>query len=217
MERFKYELLVPIYELIVPIEMVNLTESEGKLLLKIFKDFSVDYNANSISREVGLTPRGSLKILKKLEVDKLLRSKQLGKAVFYKATLDDPYTLKVIETLLMAEARKHAEIWIDEFKNIYKETEMILLFGSIIRNPQKANDVDAIFVFKKEKYNKIKNFVSEKNKTLFKKIHEIPQTANDLRDNLKRGNRAMIEAVKTGYVLYGQDNLVKIIKNVTRF
>jgi len=212
---FKYEHLVPIYELIVPIEMVNLTKSEGKVLLKIFKDFSKDYNANSLSKEVGLTPRGALKILKKLKANGLLKSKQLGKAVFYKATLEDHYTSKIIETLLIAEAREHAERWIDEFDDVYKTTEIVLLFGSIIKNPKKASDVDVVFVFRKGKYNKVRDFISKKNKTLFKKIHEIPQTIGDLKDNLKEGNKAMMDAVRTGYVLHGQDVLVKVIKNVT--
>lgn len=196
---------------------MNLTKNEGKAMLILFKDITANYNANSLSKRLDISRVGTMKILKKLEANRLLKSRTLGKAVFYKPNLEDSYTSKIIETLLIAEARKYAERWIDEFRDIYKETEIVLIFGSIVRNPEKAKDIDIMFVFKEEKYNKIRGLVSEKNKTLFKKIHEIPQTMNDLKDNLKEGNKAILDAVKTGYVLHGQDKFVKVIKNVTRF
>ena len=197
--------------------MINLTRNEGKALLILFKDITGNHNANSLSKKLGISRVGTMKMLKKLEARRLLKSKQLGKAVFYKPTLEDFYTSKIIETLLIAESREHAERWIDEFKAVYKETEIVLLFGSITRNQKKASDVDVVFIFKKGKYDKVRDFVSKKNKTLFKKIHEIPQTIRDLKDNLRDGNKAMLDAVRTGYVLHGQDALVKVIKNVTGF
>ena len=197
--------------------MTTLTETDGRVLLKLFKDFSRAYNANSISKEIDITPRGALKILKKLESHSMLKSRQLGKATFYKPNLDDAYTSKVIETLLIDEAKDKAERWIDEFREIYSSSEIVLLFGSIIRNPKKASDIDVVFVFKKGNYKIISEFVDKKNKVLFKKIHEIPQTITDLKENLLKGNKAMIDAVKTGYVLYGSDKLIEVMKNVTSF
>ena len=197
--------------------MANLSKSEGKIMLKLFKDFSHDYNANSLSKEVGITSRGTLKILKKLQLKELLISKQQGKAVFYKVNLSDKYVSKIVETLLIAEARDNARRWIDEFRDIYQGTEIVLIFGSIIRNPKRAGDVDVLFVFKKGNYDKLANFVSEKNKLLFKKIHEIPQTMGDLKENLNRKNKALIDAVSTGYVLHGQDKLIEVVKNATSF
>ena len=197
--------------------MVNLNKSEGRVMLKLFKDFSQDYNANSLSKKMEITPRGTLKILKKLKSKELLVSKQQGKAVFYKVNLNDKYVSKIVETLLIAEARENAKRWIDEFRGIYGDTEIVLLFGSIIRNPKKASDVDVLFVFKKGKYKKIAHFVSDKNRILFKGIHEIPQTVDDLKENLSRKNKAIIDAINTGYVLFGEDKLIKVVKNVTSF
>ena len=109
--------------------MININKAESKLLLKIFKDFSRDYNANSISKEIGITPRGALKILKKLKARNLLKDKQLGRAVFYKINFDDKYAIKIIETLLIAEARERAERWVKEFNDIFKSTDIVILFG----------------------------------------------------------------------------------------
>src|SRR3989344_6794651 len=197
--------------------MINITPSEVKLLLKIFKDFSHNYNANSISKETSITSRGALKMLKKLSSQNILISKQLGKAVFYKINFENNYALKLIETLLIAESKEKAERWINELEEVFRHTESVILFGSIIKNEKKAREIDVILVLNKKKYKEISNFIERKNKILFKKIHEIPQTINDLKENLQKNNKALIDAIKEGYLLHGQDKIIKVIKNVTSF
>lgn len=127
--------------------MASLTIKESEILLKIFKDFSKAYNANSISKEVNISARGALKILKNLEKEHLVISRKLGKATFYKINLEDIYVRKIIETLLIKESRDKAQRWIDEFKEVFKDAEAIIIFGSIIKNPQHANDIDIILVY----------------------------------------------------------------------
>ncbi|OGJ20652.1 hypothetical protein A3K73_05760 [Candidatus Pacearchaeota archaeon RBG_13_36_9] len=196
--------------------MALLTGKESEAMLKLFKDFNSDYNANSLSKEIKVTPRGALKILKNLEADNLVRGRKLGRAVFYKLNLDDSYVCKIIETLLIAEARKKAGRWLEEFKGVFKDAEIIIIFGSIIRNPKEANDIDVLFVLKENKYRNIADFIREKNKIMFKKIHSIPQTMKDLNESLKN-NKAIQDAVRTGYVLHGQDELIEVMKNVSAF
>ena len=196
--------------------MAFLTEKESEILLKLFKDFSQDYNANSISKQVNITPRGALKMLKNMEKEKLVIGRKLGKAVFYKPNLEDIYTIKTIETLLIREARNKAARWLHEFEDVFKDTKILIIFGSIIKNPAYANDIDILFVFEKKNYKKISAFINEKNKTLLKKIHSIPQTMKDLKENLKK-NEAIKEAIRTGYVLHGFNKLVGVIKSVTSF
>ena len=191
-----------------------MTGKENEILLKIFKDLNKEYNANSISKEIKITPRGALKILKNLEAKGLIKGREMGKAKFYRINLKDDYTCKIIETLLISEARNKVARWLEEFKGIFKESKIIIIFGSIIRNPRDANDIDILFVFDKEKYKNIKVFVDEKNRILIKKIHYVPMTTEDLNKNLKN-NSAIRDAVKTGYVLHGYDNLIEVMKNVS--
>jgi predicted nucleotidyltransferase len=194
--------------------MANLTEKESEVLLKLFKDFSQDYNANSISKHIKITPRGALKILKNLEKEKIVIGRKLGKAVFYKPNLNDMYAAKTIETLLIKETRDKATRWLHEFEGLFRYTEIVLLFGSILKNPTHANDIDILLVFKKKNYEKVSAFINEKNKMLLKKIHSIPQTMKDLKENLKK-NDAIKDAIRTGYVLQGFDKLIGVIKDVT--
>jgi len=197
--------------------MISITKAEGRALIRIFKDFESDYNANSLSKIIGMTSRGTLNILKSLDKKGILTSKQHGKAMFYKINFHDDYTLKILEALLISEAREKAGRWIDEFKGVFGAADIVLIFGSILKNYKKANDIDVLFMYEEKKHKKINSFLNEKNKVLFKKIHDIPQTKKDLVSNLKKGNKALVNAIKEGYVLFGQDKLIEVIKNVTSF
>src|SRR3989338_474959 len=147
-EKFIYELIVPICELTITMRPYTLKEQE--VLLLLFKDFSRDYNASSLSQKVGVTRRGALKIMKKLKEQGLLIGRQYGKAVFYKINLNDPYAQKIIETLLMQEAREKSRRWLFEFKELFPHLQIAILFGSTVRDYEKAKDIDVVMVFVKK-------------------------------------------------------------------
>lgn len=197
--------------------MSSLTSKENEVLLKLFKDFSRDYNANSLSKQINITPRGALKILKNLQKQGLLISKQFGKAAFYKINLEDYYTFRIIETLLIHEARERVPRWLAEFEKIFKDIEIAVIFGSIIRNPKKANDIDLLLVFTQKKMKLVKNFINKKNKILLKPIHPVIQSPNDIKNNLKKKDQVVLNALQRGYVLHGYDKLIKVVKYVTSF
>lgn len=199
------------------LKMTSLTPKENEVLLTLFKDFSKDYNANSLSKNVGITPRGALKILKNLHKQNLLNRKQFGKAVFYKINLFDYYTFRTIETLLIYEAREKVARWLAEFKELSKHVEIAIIFGSITRNPKQANDIDLLLVFTQKKLKQVKNFINEKNKILLQPIHLIMQSPNDIKKNLKKKDPVILNALKRGYILHGYDKLIEIVKNVTSF
>ena len=175
-------------------------ENKEKILLKIFKEIDKTYNANSLSKELDLTSRGILKILKSLKKENLLISKKMGKSTFYKINLQDLYARKTLEALLVKEANKRTGRWIEEFKLFFPESEAVIIFGSIIKNPEKANDLDILLIIKKDQYKKVSSLINEKNKVLTKKIHGIIMTLEDLKENIKN-NPAIKDSIKTGYVL----------------
>lgn len=197
--------------------MKTLTKKESEVLLLLFKEFSKEYNANSVSKVAGITPRGALKIVKSLKSRGLLISKQLGRAVFYKVNLQDYYTFRTIEALLMQEAREKVSRWIFEFNEIYNEIEIAIIFGSAVKNIREANDIDLILVFKQQNVKKIKKFIEEKNKIVIKPIHLIMQTPSDFRSNLRKKNPVIINALKKGYVLHGYDKCIEVMRDVTSF
>jgi len=196
--------------------MKGLSEKETEILILLLKDFSTDYNANSLTGKIKITPAGALKSLRNLEKMKLVISKKMGRARFYKANLDDYFAFRTIETLLINEARTFASRWIFEFRDLFEKSEIAVIFGSAVRNPEKARDIDLLLVLKKEKNQAVSRIMKEKKKISKKPIHIVKQTPEDLARNLRKGDRAILSAIKNGYVLHGHDKLLGAVKNVSR-
>lgn len=196
--------------------MVTLTEKEKQALIVLFKDFTNYYNANSISKVLGISRIGAMKILKKLLNENLLIDKKIGKSIIYKIKLDDDYVRKLMAFLLADEANNFKR-WKEEFKELFKKDRIIMLYGSIIKNYTKANDIDIMIVIKKAEYKEVTKIIEKKQNILTKKIHTIELTANDLSQNIKQKKKAVIDIVRNAIILYGQDKYVEIMKNVTSF
>lgn len=197
--------------------MKTLTKKESEVLLTLFKDLNKDYNANSLSKLTGITPRGALKILKNLKSQNLLVSKQLGKATFYKINFNDEYAIRLLPILLMNESKEKATRWLAEFNELFEHIDIAIIFGSITRNPKTAKDIDLLIVFKKEKHNIINEIIKKRRNISTKPIHLVKQTPKDFIKNLKKKDTVLLNVIKRGYVLTGYDQLIKILKNVTSF
>src|SRR3989344_2471081 len=128
--------------------MTSLTENEKKSLLILFKDFNSYYNANSLSKKLSISRIGSRKILKKLEKEELLIFKEIGKSIVYKPNMYNDYATDVLSFLLSDEANKFRR-WKDEFKEIFKQDRIVMLYGSVLINYSKAKDVDIMIIRKK--------------------------------------------------------------------
>lgn len=192
------------------------SKKEIEILMLLIKDFSGDYNSNSLSKAIEITPRGALKALKSLQKRKLVIGKKMGRATFYKANLEDYYAFRASEILLIEEAREKAARWISEFGSFFPHIEMLLIFGSAIRNANKANDIDLLLVFKKEKYSAVSRLINERKPISAKAIHLVKQTPDDLYVNLKKRDKALLNIIKNSYVLHGHEKLLEAIRNVSR-
>ena len=183
---------------------------EQEIVKLMFKDFLAEYNSRNISPKVGLTHSGAFRVLKKLKEKEMVKSRHVGKAVIYSLNFENPLTLKEIETALTIEALKH-RMWIEEFKKIEGKAKSVVLFGSILRNEKEAKDIDIHIVADKKDYSKIKEIIEERNKILPKPIHLIFQTPDDFKSDIKRRYKVTIEIIKTGIVLFGQDEFRKMV------
>lgn len=196
--------------------MESITKNEIGAILELFKNFSVDYNASSLSKRLDMTPMGALKILKKLELERILKSKRYGKAVFYKLDFENPYTESYISFLLENELQQsNAKVkrWIKDIRKFENCTEIAILFGSVIKNTD-YRDVDILLIT--EEIKKIIKIEEEINKTTNKKLHIIKQTKEDLINNIKKRDRVILNIISTGIVLFGHEKLVEVIKGVSR-
>ena len=194
--------------------MTSLTKKEKEALIILFKDFTSFYSANSISKIMSISHVGAQKIFKRLYSSNILKFERIGRSIIYKLRLEDDYVCKLISFLLADEANKHKR-WMEEFNELYKGDRTIVIFGSVLKNYEKANDID-IMIIDNKKDEKIRKIIDEKDKILSKKIHLIQITYPNLMENIKKKNKTIIDIIKNSIILYGQERYVNLMKNVTR-
>ena len=127
--------------------MVSLTEKERETLLILFKDFTGYYNANSISKVLGISHVGAQKIFKRLLKGRLVTDQKIGKAIIYRPRLEDDYVCKLISFLLADEAN-NIKRWKEEFKGLFKNGRIVMMYGSAIKNYEKARDIETHIAMK---------------------------------------------------------------------
>ena len=195
--------------------MISLTQKEREALLILFKDFSMFYNANSISKILDISHVGAQKIFKRLLNENLVIDKKIGKSITYKPRLEDDYVCKLISFLLADEANSKFKRWKEEFKELFKKERIVMLFGSTIKNYETARDIDVMIVIEKKDYGEVKKIIDEKQAILPKKIHSIESTGEDLIKNIKNRQEAIMDIIKNAIILYGQESYVEVMKNVS--
>lgn len=193
--------------------MENLTQNEKKMLIALFKDYSNYYNSNSISKIIGISRVGAMKIFRKLLKKNIVISEKIGKSIIYKLNLKDDYVQKLIAFLLADEAT-HYNRWKEEFRKISAKDRVVILFGSILRNKETARDIDLMVILKKEEESEVYKILKENAKILNKPLHHIELTAEDFVAGAKNKNKATIDIIKNSVILYGQDKYVEVIRNV---
>ncbi len=194
--------------------MINITQKEKEALLILFKDFSSYYNANSLSKLIGISRIGTMKLLKKLLTKNILKNRKIGKSTVYKLNLEDDYVRNLVGFILSDEANNFKR-WKDEFKDLFKGERIVMLYGSAIKNYEKAHDIDVMIVTEEREHKEISKTITERQKFLSKKIHLIELTEGDLLKNLQEKQKTIVDIVKNAIVLYGQSKYVDIVKNVT--
>lgn len=191
--------------------MHDITGNEMLIALKILKTPEGEFNANSISKEIGITSMGALKILKRLENEGILASKIAGKATFYKFNFAGDYAKHYAVFALKNEAehaQPYARRWIKEIRKL-KNANVAILFGSVLRKGKEAHDVDVLALASQNKFGKLKEEVVELNKINEKHMHIIYQSPKDLRSNIKKQDKIVLGALK-GIVAFGEDKLIEV-------
>lgn len=196
--------------------MIELTKKEQEALLIIYKDFTSFYNATSLSKELGITQVGAMKLLNRLKKYNIVQSKKIGKSIIYKVNIKEGLTKRLIGFILINEARKH-ERWYNEFKTLYDKSEIVLFYGSASRDYSNAKDIDIMMILKEKNTKIINKILQEVQNALPKKLHVIKATKEDLNKNIKNNNEAIIEIIKTAIVLHGYDEYMEIINGYSSF
>ncbi|MFH1710703.1 MAG: hypothetical protein ABH840_00155 [Nanoarchaeota archaeon] len=191
-----------------------------EILKILLKDISKKHTVTSLSKEREISRVGSWKLLKELEKENLVILTPIGpeKTSVLEVSLnwDNPILEKTLALLLTEDALKQSK-WRYNFKELENQVGFLILFGSILHSPKEANDIDVLnLVSNEESFVKMGKIITDMQITQNKKIHAINLTEKELRHELKDKNKAYIDALKKGVVLFGQENFIKFIKETSK-
>lgn len=195
--------------------MESLTKNEARIM-----DFLIRHDErnsiNQIAKRLQISPMGAYKILKKLEKMKAVKAEKIGNASYYQFNPDEEIAIKMGELVLVQnELNSYAKVQAEDFKRLKPFTHACILYGSVLSKGKDAGDIDAIIILDKEKFDLVKKQLEKLKDLKPKKIHDILMTSEDLASNLKGKNPAIIDAIKTGKVLWGSEVILEAIKNGT--
>jgi len=190
------------------------TKTSEKILKILVKEPFFEHTATSLSFSLGITRQGLWKTLNNLSKDKLISLKSIANinrsAVKIDLEFKNLLTLKTLSLILTKEALNN-ERWRFELAELEKYSYFIILFGSILTSPKEARDIDILAVLDKKNFKAIDEIKNKIQKTQSKEIHLIDLTKEEFKDELKKQNKAYIDALKKGIILFGQDNFIKFI------
>lgn len=189
-------------------------ETDKKILKILLKDFAVDHTITSLSKTIGISRVGAWKLLKKLEKEDLISLSRIGTGKTSISRINLNWSNLVLEktlALILAEEAVKNQRWINNFKELEGKVYFLIIYGSIIHSQKEANDIDIIGVT--NKFLEVENSIKNIQKTQIKKIHAINLTEKEFMEELKK-NKAFIEAVKKGVILFGQEKFIKFIRNI---
>jgi len=177
------------------------------------------YNINQVAREVRISPAGSYKILKNLEKNGILVSKKLGNAIYYSLDLSRKETQSLCELVLIENRKRvldsnsYAKVYAGDMKDAEKFSSILILFGSILEN-KKFRDVDVLFIVTKKDVKKVNDFCLKLSSVRPRQVTPLMMTEGDLKNNIRNKDKVVLDILRKGVVLHGEDRLIKLIGSV---
>lgn len=193
--------------------MREITNNEMVFVLIIFKSPEIEYNANSIAKKIGISSMGALKIAKRLEKESIIKARKLGKAKFYRLNFNNDYVRQYIKFLLKRESEQalpYIKVWIENIKKI-KSADAAILFGSVLRKHKEAKDIDVVLITDEKRYKKLKKEIEDIDLMNVKKLHPLYQTKEDIKKNIEKGDKPLLNAIK-GIVVFGEDMIIDLLE-----
>lgn len=192
-----------------------MTTANEQKVIRFLASNVKDLSINEIARKCKLTPNGAYKILKKFELEEIISPKRIANILSYKLDFNKLKTSRIVE-LAFIPSRLEGRIKQrdDDLQMLKEKTKICILFGSYISSKKEHGDLDILFVLDKKQFNDFKKNLAKIQDIVPIKIHDIIQTKEDLKQNIKKEDMIVLKSIREGIVLWGFEELVKIIKNV---
>lgn len=194
-------------------------KTDKEILKILLKDISIKPVITSLAKEIGLSRVGMWKALKKIEKDKLIILNQIGsgKTSICNISLNwnNPLVEKNLSLALSEDALKQRR-WLINFSELESKVDFLIIYGSVIHSPEEAGDIDILGITSKRNFKEITEILNKIQKMQVKRIHALNFTQKELKLELEKPNKAFIDAVKKGVVLFGQERFIKFMRSISR-
>ena len=196
-----------------------LSTNLAKIIEYLVRNIPQRFNINQIARALDISVGSAYKILKSLTEKEIVISQGMGNAIYYNLDFNNNETKNLAELVLIENRNKvlsrnpQALIYAKDLQEMDKFSKAIILFGSILKK-RDAKDVDALFVINKDMAKRIEDFCLELSSLRPKKINPLIMAAEDLKKNIKKQDKVIINILRKGVILLGEQEIIKILKGV---
>ena len=188
-------------------------DNASKVLLHLLKGHNPTHTVTSLAKHLKITRTGTWKILKKLEKQEIIHLEKIGggktSTSICELNWENPLTTRTLAVAVTKESLYHQR-WIVNFSSISEKADFLILFGSILHDSKKANDIDLLCIAKKKHIADIDKELLKLQKTQEKKIHATILTGDELKNELKQNN-TLKDAMEKGVLLAGQEKFISYI------
>jgi predicted nucleotidyltransferase len=190
-----------------------------KIVNFLFRSIPKKFNVNQISRELEISVGSAYKILKSLEKKGVVVSQEIGNGIYYALNLDKKEAISITQLVLMEDRNKIlaknplASIYAKDLKDAEDSSRAIILFGSIV-DRKDANDVDVLFIIDKGKSKAVEDFCTKLSDLRPRRVNPLLMTTADFKAHIKKQDKVIVDILKKGVILSGEDVIIKTVKGV---
>ena len=172
--------------------MLSLTDNEFSVISFLVRNFTEKLTIRNIAHRLNFSPAGVFNILKKLEKQNIVVGQKLGTGLFYSINFENKIAEHLAEIVLLYSDKK-IELEIEQIRQakaaIFDEKTLILITDNITALEITIPNTEVVI-----------------------------KTEDEVIGLLRKKDSEMLQLLKKGIVLFGEDKAVEIIKNcVTRF
>lgn len=172
--------------------MLSLSDNEFSVINFLVRNFSEKLTIRNIAKRLSFSPAGVFNILKKLEKEGIVCGEKLGTGLFYSINLDSRIAEHLAAIVLLYSAEKISL----NIKQLKQAKAAIFDRNSLLVVTDSMTQVEIT----------IPN------------VNVVTKTEDEAVDLLKRNDAELLQILKQGIVLFGEEKIVGIIKKaVSRF
>lgn len=191
-----------------------LTPNEKSILRLLATGRAKDMSINDVGKACKVTSGGAFKILTKLAKEGILKVKPIANIKVSSLDFGNEKTARVLALAFIPDALEgRVKLRADDLKPLKATTLACIIFGSYITTKKEPRDLDVLFLLEQKNFEAYKQELAKVQDITPVKIQDVVQTIDDLQQNLKKNDSIVIAAIGNGIVLWGFDELVRVIEN----